>query len=280
MTKFVSAAFALLPLVSCRSIVMEDRRECPRYISFDLINASGLDSDGKVFATLFRSPELTLEDSGETSVGELIPFPDGFRLSVRHADEVCGYGVMGFGEKTARDGNRNWTVPLGSDADTWFRFGYSTITEDDYVTVPVKMTKEHARVKIEFRGMEEFVEKSDMFPFNLVVSGNICGFDALSGEPVEGGFEFCPTETDYGHFSFVLPRQKGGPLSIGLYGRPGVYDNPGLVQTYNLWWRLSEEGVTWKEENLPDITITIDYKKTQMYVDVDPWTYEDIVYSH
>lgn len=279
-TQLVSAALAILSLASCRSLVMEDRRGCPRYISFDLANAADLDGGGKVFATLFRSPELTLEDTGETTAEALVPFPEGFRLQVRLADEVCGYGIMGFTEKSIRDGDRNWIVPLGKDADPWFRFGYDTPTEDDHVTVPVKMTKEHARVKIKFRGMEEFVEKSDLFPFNLVVSGNICGFDALTGSPVEGNFEFCPAEKEYGHFSFILPRQKDGPLSIGLYGRPGVYDNPGLVQTYNLWWRLSEEGVTWEEENLPDITIIIDYKKTQMYVDVDPWTYEDIIYSH
>lgn len=266
----------LVLMLSCRSVVLENRIMCPSFLYFDIADASRYPAYSDVFTTLYAHPDEWLMDEAGTSVGYI----DGrlFFFTVRGTGAVKGYGLMGH-EGLVRDGS-GWTVPIGKDYVPVFRFGYVAEVREESFTVPVEFSKEHAHVSVQYTGADSFGHAEGRFPFYIVIRGNTCGIDALTGKPITGPFEIRPRESGLGHFEFTLPRQADHNLVLEMYAKEGLYEYRDYQTSYNLHEILRDKGgISWTEKNLPDLNITIDFEETTVNVGVHPWGEQELEYG-
>lgn len=266
----------LLTTVSCHSLVFEDRTDCPSFLFFDIQNASMFKDYEEINANVYANPKQNLIGSELVSVAA-VQNKD-FYFTVRSTPAVIGYGLIGSRNLASKDSE--WTAPFGQNYAPLFRFGFLADVEEESFIVPVEFTKEYTKLSIQFIGYETFVQAEGEFPFDITIRGNTCGIDALTGLPIAGPFEYNPSEQGGGYFEVMLPRQANSNLKLELYGKEGLIDQSGHNRTMNLYSILTKEaGITWKEKNLPDISIRIDYQQWRVEVGVTPWGDQEIVYE-
>ncbi len=267
-----------IPLIGCRKVIFEDRIECPSWIYFDVRNAEYFASYEPVTIIVDRQPSggrLSIESPTLQAIQDRSYF-----VEVKGTPAVKGYGVLGDTGVSLNQGDE-WRIPIGCQSDTLYRFAYAATVEPESFTIPVKMIKEHTKVTVEFVGLETFTMAGGKCPFDIVIKGNTCGIDASTGIPVRGPFEYKPKETTIGLFQFVLPRQADEYLSLEVYGREHLYEKAGFLESYNLNKLLYDlGGVTWREVNLPDVHITVDYKQSVFNVTVDLWDTLELEYEN
>ena len=273
--KWLTVILALsLTVVSCRGIVLEDRLECPSFLFFEVSNPEHFQPYERVFTTVCSHPAGGLISSESPSL-RAIQSKD-FYVEVRSTEAVKGYGILGGGQNIEYRGDQ-WLIPIGCQSDSIYRFSYVANVEPDSFTVPVEFIKEHAKVSLQFVGMESYLDRDGRFPFDIVVRSNTCGIDAQSGLPVRGSFEYRPQETTLGHFEFTLPRQGDNCLILELYGREHIYEQEGFIGSFNLYEILLKQGgITWREKSLPDVSMELDYQETRVQVQVDNWEKEEL----
>lgn len=276
----VAAVSVIFLTGSCRSVIFEDRFVCPKFLYFDVTNAESFNHFETVYATAFTHPDWRLYDKDTTHLALMTPDPEAFHFSIRSSNAVRGYGVLGL-SNCVIEGDSNLVIPIGMESDPLFHFVYESPVEEESFVVPVEFVKDYSRVTIQFEGMETFVSADGQFPFNVLLTSNTRGIDAMTGLPLEGRFETYPKEQTIGRFVFNLPRQFDHSLRMELYGKPGVYDRYGLVDTFDLWRKLRDEGgITWQEKNLPDVELTINYQEMSVSVSVSPWQEEYVQYEY
>lgn len=280
LTQVVAAVAVMLLTGSCRSVIFEDRFVCPKFLYFDVTNAESFNHFETVYATVFTSPDWRLYDKDTTHLALMTPDPESFHFAVRSTNSVRGYGVMGLGNSTI-EGDSDIIIPIGMESDPIFHFVYESPVEEESFVVPVEFVKDYSRITIQFVGIESFVNPDNEFPFNVMVTSNTRGINAMTGLPIEGRFETYPKEVGSARYVFNLPRQFDHALRMELYGRPGYYDRLGLIDTIDLWGKLRDEGgITWQEKNLPDVELTINYQEMTIEVSVSPWQEEYVEYEY
>ena len=263
-----------LSVASCRGVVLEDRLECPSFLFFEVSNPEHFQLYEKVYTTVCSHPSGGLISSESPSLGSIVG--KAFYVEVRSTEAVKGYGILGGGKNIEYRGDQ-WLIPIGCQSDSIYRFSYVANVEPDSFTVPVEFIKEHAKVSVQFVGMESYLDRDGRFPFDIVVRSNTCGIDAQSGLPVRGSFEYRPQETTLGHFEFTLPRQGDNCLILELYGREHIYEQEGFIGSFNLYEILLKQGgITWREKSLPDVSMELDYQETRVQVQVDNWEKEEL----
>ncbi|MBR4740090.1 MAG: hypothetical protein IK074_02890 [Bacteroidales bacterium] len=263
-----------LSVASCRGVVLEDRLECPSFLFFEVSNPEHFQLYEKVYTTVCSHPSGGLISSESPSLGSIVG--KAFYVEVRSTEAVKGYGILGGGKNIEYRGDQ-WLIPIGCQSDSIYRFSYVANVEPDSFTVPVEFIKEHAKVSLQFVGMESYLDRDGRFPFDIVVRSNTCGIDAQSGLPVRGSFEYRPQETTLGHFEFTLPRQGDNCLILELYGREHIYEQEGFIGSFNLYEILLKQGgITWREKSLPDVSMELDYQETRVQVQVDNWEKEEL----
>lgn len=277
MKRILTLAAASLCLLSCRSLVLEDRSKCPSYLFFDITNGDRFNPYDPVYTTVSRHPAGGLLGSGTASLRDIRDRV--FYYEIRQTEAVRGYGVLGADRCLMQKGSE-WVVPIGQQFDPLFRFSYLAAVGSESFTVPVEMVKEYARVTVQFVGMETFSAAAGRFPFEVAVTGGTCGIDALTGLPVRGPFEYRPPEMTIGRFEFRLPRQGDHDLFLELYGKEGLYERVGHVSTFDLYTILERDGgVSWEDRNLPDAYVEINFQEASVSVSVSPWVTEDLEYE-
>ena len=268
--KVVAIALAALLLSSCRSLVLENRVDCPRFLFFKVVNDESFEERERVYATVFNYPEGYFIDKDTTNLKDINDL--NFYFTLRGEYAVQGYGLLGFYKQVVDDDEVSWRIPFGRDSDPLFRFSYQQPTEEESFVVPVEFVKDYCKVNVQFVGIETYESTQGQFPFQLVITSNTCGINALTGIPLKGPFQYVPEEETIGHFSFNLPRQGDYTLRMEIYGKPGVYDWTGLIETFDFYKMLREQGgITWNEKNLPDLNIIIDYQELSVRVEVIAW---------
>ena len=146
-------AAALLGLVSCRSIILEERDGCPSFLFFRIDNESAFQLYERIHVGLFRYPEENLMAADTTSVSEIAG--RSFYFDIRNTPAVEGYGLLGYRHCVNESGTL-WRVPVGAQYDSLFRFSYRVPVERESFTVPVEFTKEHVKVTLRFVGADAF----------------------------------------------------------------------------------------------------------------------------
>lgn len=272
---------AALSIVSCRSLVLEDRTNCPSFLYFDIVNSERFETYDNVYLNVYSHPKGLLIDEDHSAVSKIQTenLDEKFYFVVRGTEAVKGYGLIG--NETLTQSGSEWTVPLGWDYAPLFRFSYIENVQEESFTVPVEFVKDYCHVKVQFIGYETFLSAMGRFPFDILIRCNTAGIDGLTGVPVRAQFEFRPEEKSIGFFEFNLPRQGDKNLVMELYGREGIADRTGHTATFDLYSDLlNQGGITWTEKNLPDVDIVIDYQEHSVNVSVSPWSQENMNYEY
>lgn len=276
MKRILFILLAALPLVSCRDLILEDRTQCPSFLFYDITNGDAFEDYDDVYVSVYSHPKGLLMDEGFTRVDAIQDKE--FFFTIRGTEAVKGYGLIGYASLVQN--GPVWTLPLGSDYAPLFRFQYRENVQEESFIVPVEMVKDYCHVTIQFTGYETFNSIAGLFPFEIVIRGNTNGINALTGQPERGPFEYRPEETDTGRFEFNVARLADNYLSMDLFGREGIADDPGFNRTFDLWQEILDQGgVNWKEKNLPDVTIEIDYVQWKVSVGITPWDNSSLNYE-
>lgn len=261
---------AALALASCRGMILEERTECPTYLFFHIENGDRFDDNAKVDVTAFDAFTSKKMSADTTSIGPIQRRV--FALPVKKSHSVYGYGITGHDNACLR-GDSEWVVAEGEDGAPLCHFSYRTVVDDGESTdVPVEMLKDYSNIEVRFLEYDAFTSAGGIFPFYLRFRGNTTGLNALTGIPTKGVFDFTPEEETAGLFRFTAPRQVDHALVMELWAKPGLYDDEGLICTFNLWDVLRErEDFSWDMPSLPDFKIELSYREAAFRIQVMGW---------
>ena len=261
----VLALTSLLP--SCGKLIKEDRDACPGILYFNLDEE--LDGEDRIDASVYLMPIQELAAKGSTTAWDVQQ--KDFSFSLRRADIWGGYALIGRKNCGEPDGSC-LMVPEGSEWDALYLSNYSVSGRQEEVTVSLFFRKEYAALNLIFVDPEQYYLDSETFPFDVVVKGNSCGIDALSGVPVQGPFSCRPQEYTEGSFVCKIPRQADTALVMEIWGRDGIYLNSDLLARVPIGEMIVQQtGISWTEENLPDIVLEVQYAQNEFYVKVLDW---------
>ena len=257
-------------LLSCHSLVLENRNDCPSMLLFDIENAADFDGVNHVHIAAYSETEEVFLTSDTTLVENIQD--QSFYLKVKKLDTVKGYGIMGF-EGARKEGPFQWVVDEGDNYVPLFRFAYDKVpSPDESVLIPVEFVKDFCRVTIRFTHFDLFWNTGGRFPFRLAVTGHTTGIDASTGIPVKGKFSYEPEEEAGGMFRFIVPRQADQVLNLELYGIPELGQEEGLADSFNLWNLFQEQPeFSWEAKNLADVTLEFDYVQAAFSITVAEW---------
>ena len=260
-------------LVSCRSMVVEERRNCPSFLFFDIANHGRLDSYHRVRIADFTYPENDFLLADTTVVGRIQD--KSFYMKVPKSDAVQGFGIAGFDGALIRHGSEV-VVDDGKDFVPLFRFQFRTPAREEQVLVPVELSKDYCALTLRFSRTDSFSAPKGVFPFYLLIRSQTVGIEGLSGNPIRGDFQYRPPEEQEGVFRAIVPRQADRSLTLEIWAKEGLYVEEGLVGSYNLWNFIQEshEGFSWEAKDLPDLDIEIDFTESKLAVTVQPWISE------
>lgn len=269
MKRTLLAILALLSLSSCRNLILEDRTPCPSFLFFDIRNAAQFEAGKEVYISALDAYS-DAKYTADTTVLADVQVRD-FYLKVPKADITRGFGVLGFQDMKI-DKRTRLLIAEGNDSPPLYRFDYAASTRDESSLVPVEMVKDHAKVTVTFRNCASYRGADGRFPFYILIKGNTCGIDGLSGIPIAGPFSYRPPEEKEGVFHFIVPRQADHSLTMELWAREGMYKEQGCIRTFNLWSMFrATVRLTWEEKNLPDIELGIDFRESSCHITVRDW---------
>ena len=237
----------LLCVLSCVCCIKEEREECPCRLIVDLSDVDSADV-ASVDVLLASCSDFSyvgerMADSYGSDEVILVPRDELF-LNVCYGDE----GLMDVG---------GLRIPLGEACPPVYL--YSSVIDasgSEFVRHQVRMHKCHCVMKI-------YVEGED-FPFEMHVKGGVCGYDA-AGYPLPGDFTCSPDDIGESTFSVILPRQTDASLLLQ------INDGTGVVKTFALGEYIKACGYDWTDYDLKDLTVGIDYARTQIVIAVQGW---------
>ena len=227
--------------------IKEERGECPCRLIVDLAE---------------------VDSASISSVDIQLTCKDGFvHKEKRHADSYDEEDIISVPQEeiflNVCYGDNGMMNPDGllipEDSDCPPVYLYSTLvdaSDREFVRKVVKMRKNHCVMKIYVEG--------DGFPFDVTLKGNVCGYDA-SGCPVPGAFRYSPDEVGDSAYTVVLPRQLDSSLLLE------VNDGSDVLKVFALGEYIKACGYDWTEDDLQDLTVGIDYARTQIVITVKGW---------
>ena len=255
---------ALVSVPGCRSLVLEDRGECPVFLFYDLVDRCELTDGETIVLSVWDAEGGSLLTKASAELGEI--GTRDYWLSFHKTPEVVATGVLGLRGDYSGDVS-TVSIPYGQEGLPLWRFSAPAEALSEEIVVPVVIRKDYSRVKV------RFLYPDGAFPYSVYLDGNTSGIDLISGRPIEGPFHCEPRETASGEFEFVAPRQLDYSLALELLGK-GVEDGErGHVDDIVLWDFLRKvEGFDWAADNLPDIDVEIDFVRCAVTVSVNGWT--------
>ena len=124
----------------------------------------------------------------------------------------------------------------------------------------IVMRKNHCIMTIQVQSEKEF-------PFRLEAKGRIDGYKP-GGTPSVGEFMYAMYVDELGSCQLALPRQTDNSLALE------VHDENGMLRTFALGEYVAASGYDWGEDDLKDLTISLDYALTRVIIAVADWREE------
>ena len=237
--------------VSC---IREDRSECPCRL---VIGFGDERVEPEVILSLYdgntelESEKLTISD-----------WPLGYETTVPYCI-VTACGIQGLDNNIVD--SRNVLITKGKDSDRIFLYHNTIDCRGESASDIAAFHKNWCTLVISAENYE-----ADGKEYQLIISGDVCGFNMNSGMPVEGPFECEAEKTDSVPWTSTvdIPRQNSSDkLSLSIVNKSdGV-----SVKEYDLSLSLAENGFNWSKKDLDDIHIYLDYADLSISVSVTDW---------
>lgn len=233
--------------------VKEDRGDCPCRLVLDM---------GEVDTSVVKYAELVLTASDGFCMRDTLAkeeFEAEYLVDVPRGPVAVGVycGALG-----CVDDEGNLEIDYGNECPFVYMHSSLLLAEGEAVAENVGMRKNHCVVTLQ-------VQSDAVFPFRMEAKGRVDGYDS-DGVPSEGDFMYAMYADDAGVCQFTLPRQRDRSLVLE------VYDDTDVIRSFALGEYVAASGYDWEEENLKDITVSLDYALTRVVISVADWTEEYI----
>lgn len=245
----VGTLFLFIFVILSAGCVKENRDKCPCRLIVDLsdVDSSRISSVDVLLAGEGGIVYETIRHSDSYGSDEVVLVPrDELFLNVCWGDG----GMMGM------DG---LVIPEGLDCPPVYMYSaLVSASSSEFIRQSVIIRKNHCVMKI-------YVEDDGAgFPFDMTLVGNVCGYCA-DGTPMPGRFNCSPEMVGKSSYIVNLPRQRDASLILE------VNDGSQVVKTFALGEYVKACGYDWTEEDLKDVTVGIDYARTQIRIAVQGW---------
>lgn len=237
-------------LVSCS--VKEDRMECPCYVSVKT------DTQTDCLVSFF-SPDGTLLGRRTITAAELRTGENYTKIKKGdiHVSVLQNMGGM------LLQGSHIVQCQAGMESEPIYSCCIPGTASGEDLLVEGVLKKQHAVVTIVFKNSTE-----DVYPYDIRVSSSCNGLDLLSQKGTKGEFVLQPGIDPELKSRFTMSRQLDTE-PIYLYFLDKL--TGGVVSTLDLSYYIGLTGYDWDAEYLADITITIDYARMSLSIEVADW---------
>ncbi len=238
--------------------VKEDRSECPCLLVLDF---SGVDTDrsDSLDLSVMSADDFLYQDVVRNDAYQQlysVEVPKGGSWINAYSVEAGG---RNFSDMLSPDG-ASLTIPSGQECPEVNMFSQYFNLQNETVVVPVILHKNFCRLSITMTSDEEM----NFSLFNLDLSGEICGYDK-DGKPVAGEFAFSVPQDSDGIFRGRIPRQVDGTLRLI------ISDEEEALREFAVGEYIIESGYDWDAEDLEDVSMEINYTKTDVTFNISGW---------
>lgn len=234
----LAAAHLLISLAGCS--VREDRELCPATL---IVNLPAADSViNKVYIRHLTPEGAAWETSASLGAAE-----SELRLAVPRSSFIAVAANI-----PLEDGR--WLIPEGSPCQEAYICRRRVSIRNDCALMRVDLQKEFCRMRIEFSSPPEGLSTR--------LRGQFCG-STLEGSLIEGLF-LSPFQTGE---DVCVPRQGDSSLLLDIENK-----SEGIVRTFALGEYLKKAGYDWEKDNLDDVSVFLDYVRSEAVIATDCWT--------
>lgn len=268
-------------ILLCSSCIREERSGCPAWLTLEV--PAGIPGSDTLYLFVRQGDRLVRRDT--LAAG---PEPSAFEVPVPRGDISLSV-FAGIRRMEYRDGFR---IPEGEQADSLYTAFEDLRIGTDLLHRKVTLHKNYTGLTLEVLGLpgsgpdpETDIGQTDTSSWMFVLAGSTAGI-GLDGEPAEGTFRFkalpagsaSPGDTpDRPCYVCRIPRQKHRDLT--LYVSTADPDSPpdhGALHpepllTLPLSGFFEEAGIDFRETDLPDLHLVLDYARAELTVTVAGW---------
>lgn len=248
MRKAILITLAAAALASCS--VKEDRTPCPCWLNVDLDGCLEYSTDVTVAAWNDRNIYMENVSAADYADGYEKPVPKG------HVTSTVFCGLIRSTHSAGRI-----TIPYGEQADPLRAHRNLVECTGEFARDTAVMNKQYATVYLK---IEETTEEE--YPFGLEVESDVNGIEISSLRPTDGAFRYPLTLSSDRTCQVRLPRQKDDSRPVIV-----VYDKGIETDRLPLWEWILKTGYSWRDRDLKDIYIGVDYVRAEVSVAIQGW---------
>ena len=244
----------VLAMALCHGCIIEDRSQCPTFLTLDFTDTPEEVSCIHLFITSDNGGVIK-----DTIAGS--EFKDLYEVSFKRGKT----GIAAFGNIDNMAYGNGYSIPEGYDSDNLYTCFITTVYRGDLSYEKVTVLKNNIGLHIRVMGCA-----SDSL--RIVVESSSIGYD-LHGNIMDGDFTHRPkaihTPTDeeaYFEFFSRITRQKDDNLTLTVYTASGT-----TITAIQLFSLLLEAGIDMSDESLADLYITVDYSLSSLTVSPEGW---------
>lgn len=257
----IIAAFGIALLAASCSI-KEIRTDCPCYLAVD---TEGFHNAGmkKARVSVFTESGLVSRESIELGLFVHEPYYVEVPRRMNYVSLAAG-----FSENSSLKGDTLMVVD-GNMSDPLMAFSGEMACLGDNAEIKPVPHKQYCKVTINIIGKMP----GDDYPYRYRINCPYSGLDLQTLVPIEGWGSFVLEENLQSMMECRLIRQKSTELTMDVL-RKGSEDVWEKISSIRLGARLAQQGYDWTKEDLDDVTITIDFSKADVFMEIQPWVDE------
>ena len=269
----LSMPIALALLASCS--IKEDRSPCPCWLQVDLseincaVHLTGWAADRMVFAespigfgSMTVEPFVNVEQDIVLNSTRAITVPPNPSETLREFKVPRGMVTISAICATSSPINSGRIeIPLGRQADELYGHSAGVNTNAEFAYDKVTLQKQFATVHLTM----ELPEGCTTFPYDVLVSGNTCGWDIKTLRGIEGRFEYKPSRRGFNEYEFRVPRQADNSLRVDLL------DWGELVDSVKIGELIALSGYDWSKPSLDDINLDVNFTDSFVKISITGW---------
>lgn len=251
--------------------VKEDRIACPCFLSEEFCKAGSvpLTTDPWISFLGENGDAIEQKDIGKGMMREGPSYVS--KVPKQEIDVCVVYGNVHYDLSTRRD-----VLVLGSgfEADSIYAHCAKVDCRRETASDTVLLSKQWCTLSIKLEGSEAWK------PYWFEIHGNWNGMDLSDLSAVKGTFRCIPRKMGATSYEARLPRQADDGLTLQVYDTDAFGLPSSLRYEYPLGVLMESKGYDWTRRWLSDASVTIDYAKADVYVEIAPWddghNYNDI----
>lgn len=257
----LAAVSFLVSLQSCRSLVFENRIDCPSYLTVVLSQTEGVVSSDAVFTVRVIGDSKGYD---EQLTGSRYSSPEGVTFGVTKGMASVGV-IVGNERSTVNPDDSRIITPEGEMADPIYGFKDRLLCMEERVYDYVVLNKEHVNLYL-------ILKNSDEMPsVQLELVCGWSGIDLMSQRPLAGDFHHVMEHVSGDNYFSRVTRQGDSEMHIDMWKVDSEGNREELVSMFPVGELALRQGFDWSKPSLDDLYITIDFARGDFTVSVTPW---------